>query len=479
MIAASIFQSMRRTIRRWAQCALFVFLVQTSAFASAELPAEVGQALQQAGIPDSHVAVLVQEIGNPLPLLAHGESVSFNPASVMKLVTTLAALDSLGPAHTFKTHVYRDGPLLDGILHGNLIFQGGGDPALTLERFWLLLGELRQRGVREIRGDVLLDTQYYQIDAIDPAAFDQTPLRPYNAPPSAMLVNFNLLNLRLSAAGEAIDARLEPAPAEQSLSLVNQLQRMDVPCNATRDDFRLTKVDASLILVGVYPIECGEQTMPLNLLSPDATFRTIFNALWQSLGGELVGEVLPGVLEPSARPLLEFESPPLSLLVRDINKHSNNVMAKMLFLNLGATRFEAPATWEKGMRAIQAWVNETGLKMPELVLENGSGLSRIERISAASLAHLLSYAATRPIFYEFAASLPAVGLEGTQKGRMNGSAAEGAAWLKSGSLNGARNLAGYLLGPNGSRRILIMLINHPKASAGAEAQEKMLNWSMQ
>ncbi len=479
MIAASIFRSMRRTICRWAQRALFVSLVMAPAFARAELPAEVALALQQADIPDSHVAVLVRELGNPLPLLAHGESVSFNPASVMKLVTTLAALDSLGPAHTFKTRVYRDGPLLDGVLHGNLVFQGGGDPALTLERFWSLLRELRQRGVREIRGDVLLDTQYYQIDAIDPAAFDQAPLRPYNAPPSAMLVNFNLLNLRLSATGEAIGARLEPAPAEQSLSMVNQLQRMDGPCNGTRDGLRLTKVDASLILIGAYLSDCGEQTIPLNLLPPDATFMTIFNELWQSLGGELVGDVQLGELEATARPLLEFESPPLSQLVRDINKHSNNVMAKMLFLNLGAARFDAPATWEKGERAIQAWVNEAGLKMPELVLENGSGLSRIERISAASLAQLLSYAATRPVFYEFAASLPAVGLEGTQKGRMNGSASVGAAWLKSGSLNGARNLAGYLLGPNGSRRILIMLINHPKASAAVEAQEKMLNWSMQ
>ncbi len=476
MIAAA---SIRRTICRWARRALFVSLILAPAFASAELPAEVTQALQQAGIPDNHVAVLVQELGKPLPLLAHGEAASFNPASVMKLVTTLAALDSLGPAHTFKTRVYRDGPLLEGILHGNLVFQGGGDPALTLERFWLLLRELRQRGVREIRGDVLLDTQYYQIEAIDPGAFDQAPLRPYNAPPSAMLVNFNLLNLRLSAAGEKIGVRLEPVPAEQNLSLVNQLQKTDAACNGARERLRSTKVDVSLILAGAYPSECGEQTIPLNLLPPDATFGTIFNELWQSLGGELVGDVKPGVLEPSARSLLEFESPPLSHLVRDINKHSNNVMAKMLFLNLGAARFDVPATWEKGERAIRAWVNEAGLKMPELVLENGSGLSRIERISAASLAQLLSYAAARPVYYEFAASLPAVGLEGTQKGRLNGSAAAGAAWLKSGSLNGARSLAGYVLGPNGSRRILIMLINHPKASAGAEAQAKMLNWSLQ
>jgi D-alanyl-D-alanine carboxypeptidase/D-alanyl-D-alanine-endopeptidase (penicillin-binding protein 4) len=479
MVAASICRSMRRSIRRWAKRALFFSLVLVPALSSAELPAEVAQALQQAGIPDSQVAVLVQELGNPLPLLAHGEAVSFNPASVMKLVTTLAALDSLGPVHTFKTRVYRDGPLLDGVLHGNLVFQGGGDPALTLERFWLLLRELRQRGVREIRGDILLDTQYYQIDAIDPGAFDQAPLRPYNAPPSAMLVNFNLLNLRLSAAGEVIGVRLEPTPAEQNLSLVNQLQKTDAACNGARERLTSTKVDASLILVGAFPSECGEQTFPLNLLPPDVTFGTIFNELWQSLGGELVGEVQLGVLEPSARLLIQFESPPLSHLVRDINKHSNNVMAKMLFLNLGAARFDAPATLEKGEQAIRAWVNEAGLKMPELVLENGSGLSRIERISAASLANMLSYAATRPVYYEFASSLPAVGLEGTQKGRLNGSAAEGAAWLKSGSLNGVRNLAGYLLGLNGSRRILIMLINHPKASAAAEAQAKMLNWSMQ
>jgi serine-type D-Ala-D-Ala carboxypeptidase/endopeptidase (penicillin-binding protein 4) len=479
MIAASICRSMCRSIRRWAQRALFVSLLLVPAFSSAELPAEVAQALQQAGIPESHVAVLVQDLGNPLPLLAHGESISFNPASVMKLVTTLAALDSLGPAHTFKTRVYRDGPLLDGVLHGNLVFQGGGDPALTLERFWLLLRELRHRGVREIRGDVLLETQYYQIDAIDPGAFDQAPLRPYNAQPSAMLVNFNLLNLRLSAGGEAIGVRLEPTPAEQHLSLVNQLQKTNAPCNGARERLVSIKVDTSLILAGTYPGECGEQSIPLNLLPPDATIGTIFNELWQSLGGELVGDVKPGVLEPTARSLLEFESPPLSHLVRDINKHSNNVMAKMLFLNLGAARFDAPATWEKGERAIRAWVSEAGLSMPELVLENGSGLSRIERISAASLAHMLSYAAMRPVYYEFAASLPAVGLEGTQKGRLNGSAAEGVAWLKSGSLNGARNLAGYLLGQNGSRRILIMLINHPKASAGTEAQAKMLNWSMQ
>lgn len=457
-------------------------LLLLSGAASAELPAPVAEALQQAGIPDSHVGIVVQEVGNPVPLLAHGEKKSLNPASVMKLVTTLAALDSLGPAHTFKTRVLVEGPLVDGVLQGNLILHGGGDPALTLERFWLLLRELRQRGVREIRGDVVIDSSYYRLDPIDPAAFDQAPLRPYNAPPSALLVNFNTLNLRLGVADAAvangISAKLDPTPADVLPGLVNQLQITDTPCNGWREKLSSQSDNGILVLTGAYPSACGDQSVPLNLLNPEATVAATFSALWKELGGLHAGKVRTGMPETSARLLFENESPPLAQLVRDINKYSNNVMAKMLFLNLGAARYEAPATWEKSNRAVRTWAAEHGFEMPELVLENGSGLSRIERISAASLARLLSYAAARPAYYEFAASLPAVGLEGTQKNRLNGSTSAGLAWLKSGSLNGARNLAGYVLGPDGRRRILVMLINHANAAAGAKAQAALLEWAL-
>ncbi len=207
--------NLRAGLRLWAWLALLALIADS---ARAELPSAVSQALRQAGIPESHVGIVVQDIGNPIPLLAHGEKRSFNPASVMKLVTTLVALDSLGPAYTFKTRVYADGPIVEGVLRGNLILQGGGDPALTLERFWQLLRELRERGVREIRGDVLLDGRYYQLDPIDPGAFDQSPLRPYNAPPSALLVNFNTLNLRLKTVDGALSARLDPPQLDASLA---------------------------------------------------------------------------------------------------------------------------------------------------------------------------------------------------------------------------------------------------------------------
>jgi D-alanyl-D-alanine carboxypeptidase/D-alanyl-D-alanine-endopeptidase (penicillin-binding protein 4) len=441
----------------------------------ADLPPAVAQALKQAGIPDTHVGILVRDLDNPAPLLAHGENRSFNPASVMKLVTTLAALDTLGPAHTFKTRVWVEGEIEGGILTGNLILQGGGDPGLTQERFWLLLREIRARGIREIRGDVILDNSFHELEPIDPGAFDQAPLRPYNAPPAALLANFNTLNLRLGTVGDAVQAKVE---ADDALPLDNRLEAIDAPCNGWREQLGLRLEEGRLTLAGRYPKACGEQVHPLNLLSPEATVAVLFRTLWREAGGLHTGRIRPCTPGPDARLLMEFDSPPLSSLARDINKFSNNVMAKMLFLNLGAVRYGAPATWDKGMRAAREWLAEKGLMSEEIVLENGSGLSRIERISAASLARLLAYAASRPAYFEFAASLPAIGLEGTQKGRLNGSPLSGLAWLKTGSLNGARNLAGYVLGLDGRRRILVMLINHGNAAAATRAQEALLEWAV-
>lgn len=421
------------------------------------------------------MGILVREIDRPEPLLAHGENLALNPASVMKLVTTLAALDSLGPAHTFKTRVWLEGELKDGVLTGNLTLQGGGDPSLTLERYWLLLREIRARGVREIRGDVLLDGSFYELEPVDPAAFDQAPLRPYNAPAAALLANFNTLNLRLSVVDSTVQARIE---GEGPIALDNRLEAMEGPCNGGRESLRMALEDGRLVLSGRYALACGDQVQPLNLLAPEATVAVLFRSLWQELGGLHGGRIRPCTPAAEARLLLEFESPPLVAQVRDINKFSNNVMAKMLFLNLGAQRFGAPATWDKGRRAVTEWLNEKGLWSEAMVIDNGSGLSRTERLTAGGLGRMLAYAAGRPAYYEFAASLPTLGLEGTLKKRLNGAPAVGQAWLKTGSLNGARNLAGYVLGPGGRRRILVMLVNHERAAAVAKAQEALVTWAV-
>ncbi|TCS69448.1 D-alanyl-D-alanine carboxypeptidase/D-alanyl-D-alanine-endopeptidase (penicillin-binding protein 4) [Sulfuritortus calidifontis] len=436
------------------------------------LPPEIGAALQQSGIPDTHLGLVLQPLDAAAPQLAWGEQRSLNPASVMKLVTTLAALDSLGPAHSWKTRVLYEGEIAHGVLKGTLILQGGGDPSLTLERFWLLLRELRQRGIREIRGDIMLDQTFYLIEPVDPGRFDQLPLKPYNAAPAALMVSQNAVALRLAPEGRKVRAALEPTLA--TVTVHNQLGLDDQACNGWQDGLGLSLDGRALRLMGRYPSSCGERTLWLNLLPPNETVAEVFAALWRELGGTHKGRILPGPAPAAAQALFEFDSQPLSLIARDINTYSNNVMAKMLLLNLGAARYGAPASWDKGVRAIRAWLAEKRLEMPELVLENGAGLSRIERISAASLARLLAWAPQSPAYYAFAASLPVLGQNGTLKSRLKDSPYAGRAWLKTGSLNGVRNLAGYVLDGQGRRKVLVLLINHDKAEAAGPLQEALI-----
>lgn len=452
---------------------LTLVLALTGPAAADDLPPSIAAALSANRLSPAAVAMLVQDLDAATPSLAHGVTRPFSPASAMKLVTSLAALDRFGPAHVWQTRVWRRGVLRDGVLAGDLILEGGGDPALTRERFSALLRAVRAQGIAHIQGDVILDDRLYALDAIDPGAFDDAPLRPYNAPPAALLVDFNLLDLHVRPGPDGIEARLDP-PA---LLLDNRLQ-LDPGGACGGNGIEARREGDVLRLDGRVAAACGAQTRPLNLLCPPANVAAHFRQAWAELGGRHDGQIRLGTLPADAVAVLAFDSPPLAGLVRDVNKHSNNVMAKMLFLNLGLARFGAPATWAKAEAALRDWLLDSGLDLPELVLENGSGLSRKERLTTGGLAALLRWAASRPLYYEFAASLPALGQEGTQRRNGNGEAAAGRAWLKSGSLNGVRAQAGYLMDAGGRRKVVVFLYNAPDTAAANAVFAALIDWAM-
>ena len=151
------------------------------------LPAAFTDALKQAGIPLDHVAVVVQPLDAAAPVLSHNAEAALNPASVMKLATSFAALNQLGPGYAWSTDVWADGVIADGVLSGDLVIKGHGDPTLTLARMWLLQRELRARGVRHIHGNLVLDLSHFELPAIDPGAFDGEPLALYNAAPGPLV----------------------------------------------------------------------------------------------------------------------------------------------------------------------------------------------------------------------------------------------------------------------------------------------------
>ena len=444
------------------------------------LPPNVLKALKAAQIPASSVAVVIQPVDSAAPLVAHNGGQSMNPASVMKLVTTYAALDLLGPAYSWKTTVWTENPAVDGILNGNLYIKGSGDPRFAIEHLWSLLRQLRVRGIQQINGDVVLDRTVFNVPAIDPGAFDDKPMRPYNVGPDGLLVNFRALRFTLQP--DNGKPRILMETPSDGLRVDNQLRSGEGGCNSNWKDLinvRLIPENSGnrLEFTGTYSALCGEKPLNLSPLPADAQASGLIRSLWQELGGKLNGQVRGGSVPVGARLLAQHDSAPLTAAVSDINKYSNNVMARQVFLSLGNT--DVPATAERSRQRIGEWLNHRGLRFAELEIENGSGLSRRERISAGSLNKLLLDAWKSPVMPEFLASLPIVGIDGTMKKRLNGSDATGRAHIKTGTLDGVKTGAGYALDAQGRRYAVSFLINHPRAQAGSAAIDALLLWVAQ
>lgn len=474
---------------------LAVLFVAFDAHAGA-LPPAVRDALHQVHIPLDSVGIEVREVRARKPLISINAMQAMNPASTMKLLTTYAGLDILGPAYIWKTEAYLDGELKDGMLQGNLILKGYGDPKFTIEQFWLWLRELRARGLREISGDLVLDRSFFDLPAHDPAAFDNDPVRAYNVGPDALLLNFNTLRLRYLPDGDTLKIISEP-PLD-GVKLDNQIapHASKEDCNNWDDAIRVQPEGDSVILQGDYPAGCGEREQNLSVMPHPRYVEAVFRALWQELGGTLRGKLREGTVPVSASLFATHNSAPLSELIRDINKFSNNVMARQLFLTLGATddtsstlaaggvekRVQKPATFTNLARSSQAvhdWLQKQHLDFPELVLENGAGLSRMERISPHSMALLLQSAANHPFSAELRASLPILGVDGSVKKRLKESRAASHAHLKTGTLEGVKTIAGYVRTNSGKEWIIVFFINHPNAQRGQTAQDALIEWVQQ
>jgi D-alanyl-D-alanine carboxypeptidase/D-alanyl-D-alanine-endopeptidase (penicillin-binding protein 4) len=396
----------------------------------------------------------------------------------MKIVTTYAGLELLGPAYTWSTEAFADGALAQDVLNGNLYLRGGGDPKLTLENFWLLLRSLRARGVREIRGDLVLDRRLFADENHDPAGFDDQPTRPYNTGPSALLVNFKAVTLQFVPDPAARSVRIIAEPPLPQVQIVNNLKPADGPCG---DWLGRIKIEAQggaeaarLAFSGAYALDCGERARSFSVLGHRQYVGALFALLWRELGGSFAGQVRDGTVPAGARALAAARSAPLSEIVRDINKFSNNLMSRQLFLSLGADG--GGATAAAAAAVVRQWLALKGLALPELVLENGSGLSRIERISARGLGAVLLSAWASPVMPELMSSLPVAAVDGTMRRRLKSAEIAGQAHIKTGSLSGVRSIAGYVLDAHGNRAAVVFLVNHANAAAAQPAMDALLSW---
>ncbi len=464
-------------------CLLALMLLITSLSATAELPAPVQQALQEAGIPQDAVSIFVQRFDRDTPLIAHRADEARNPASLMKLLTTYAGLELLGPAYTWHTDMLTTGATVGDTLHGDLILKGQGDPAMTLENFWDLVRALRKSGIRDIEGNLLLDRSYFEAQSHDPAAFDGEPYRAYNAGPDALLVNFKATRFvfhgNIANGKVAIDAD----PALPQLTLNNRLKLSQAPCNNWKDrlDYSVTN-DGDKVSVsfgGDYALACGEKALDLSLFDDTIYVFELFKQLWREQGGTFNGRLELARAPDNAHLLVSANSPPLADVIRLINKYSNNVMARQLLLTIAAEKSGQPGNIDNGGHAIRHWLADKQLDFPELVIDNGAGLSRDARISSRHLAALLLTAWRSPSMPELMSSLPIIATDGTMAQRLKSSKVAGRGHFKTGSMDEVRSMAGYLLDARNRRMVVVFMVNHPRAANSRAAQDALLEWLAQ
>ena len=469
------------SLTRLVSCTLLCLLgslCSVSALAQA-LPGTVQTALRRAQVPSDAVALLVMDAdGRAMPRLSHRADQAMNPASVMKLVTTFAALDLLGPAYTWRTPVWVNGPVVNGVLQGNVFIQGQGDPKLALEKLWLLLRRLQGLGIHTIAGDIVLDNNAFEILATDPAEFDGEPLRPYNAAADALLLNFKSVVMTFVPDPLANIVRVQFDPPlwgvqlQTSVPLSPGKPGVTEACSDYRGGLKADFSDPTRIRFnGSYAASCGEKIWPIAYADPGSYNARAVEGLWRSMGGALTGTVRTGTA-PQGPATFEITSPPLAEVIRDVNKFSNNVMAQQVFLTLG---LPAPATTDSAREAVHRWWLRriSATEVPSL--DNGSGLSRHNRISASQLGQLLRVAYASPTMPELMSSLPLVGVDGTLK---RSQASSASAHLKTGSLKEVTALAGFVHAASGKRYVLVAIVNHPNTGAVRPALDALIDWAV-
>ena len=444
------------------------------------LPSPVLQTLAAQRIPPTALSIVVRDTATGETLLAHNPAVARSPASTIKVVTTYAALDELGPNYVWQTRALATGPLVDGHVRGDLVLKGGGDPFMTTERWERFARELRFRGVTHIDGDVVVDNTLFEPQTADPDDFDGKGYKTYNVLPDALLVNLQTVEFRLVPDKKGIAIVMDPEP--DNFRVINKIRPLQTACRSGAHALQFADESPTQItLEGPLSVHCeGVSLRRAIMRGPEFAYGT-FVTNFRDAGGTIGGHLKVAAAPPSAHLLVSYESLTLAEVVRLINKFSNNPMARALLLTLAAERGGAPGTLAKGASAVADWMARREISCPELVLDNGSGLSRVAHISAACMTQVLTSAWKSRYFPEFAASLPLGGEDGTLKHRFSDTKGLARIRMKTGHLKDVAALAGWVTTASGRTLAVTVFINHPGAEYGDgdKVIDAVVHWALE
>ena len=480
-------------IRSLALAAALAALGTCAFSAHAQLPEPVAQVLRTTGMADDALSVLVLRDGQTV--LAHLADRPMQPASTMKLVTTLVGLETLGPVFRGRTELRTTGELKGETLQGDLVLRGGADADFSGEALETMLRSLRNQGIRKIQGQLVVDRQLFNPARTDlgVAPFDEAPEAYYNVIPDAAMVNKNMLQLDMRSTGSRL--KLAMQPDLQGVTIASDMKLVDADCKKWEDGWKLPEAlpqkngGIKVMLHGTFPKNCN-QSYAINVVDRQDYLDRLFRQTWKRLGGTISATTTVGTTPADARLLAEHVARPLPEIVRDTNKPSDNALARTIFLSLGALEADpvlgshplagaAETSFSRSDAAVRNWMRAHGINDSGLVLENGSGLSRIERISPVQMGGLLQAGLRSNWAPEFLASIPIVGVDGTMRRRLHDSPAAGRARMKTGTLNNVVALAGYVPDATGKPLVVAAMVNSDLAGngRGRAVLDALVDWA--
>jgi len=295
-------------------------------------------------------------------------------------------------------------------------------------------------------------------------------------------MNFKAVQFQFRADGAHRRVSVATDPVLENLDIKNDLELIDGACAGYQAGIAFNHADAAtlanVVLDGKFSRRCNGYSMSRTALQHDTYAYGLFRSLWKEVGGQFKGELGKVVVPEGQTPALVWQSRPLGEIIRSINKNSNNVMTRQLVYTLGAELGGVPGTRAKGVDAIRTFLQSRGLDVSTLVLQNGAGLSRDERSSAALLASVLRAAHESAYAPEFIASLSLGGLDGTTRGRFGGRSGESLMHVKTGRLDHVSALAGYVHAANGKTYVVVIILNSEDAhrGRGQELEEAVVRW---
>ncbi|GEM_PF-150358 len=444
------------------------------------LKAKLKVALQDPIVKPQGAGIMIRSIGSDDIIFEHNADLPLVPASNMKLFTTIAALNILSPEYTFETKVFRTGDLSGGIVNGNLILVGGGDPFLVPEQLWQLAQKVAATGIRKINGDLIVDSSFFDsIPVPDPDWNRLGKSTWYSAPMNGLSYCFNVVSVTLKPGDKpGAPPMVILDPPDSHFAIVNNGTTGAAKTKATLNA-AFSEADNSAILTvrGSIPLNGSPRSYRTQVRRPDLFTGGAFRALLAQNGVTVTGNLKSGKRQGSEKQVAVLESQSLSHLLMGANKFSNNFMVEQILKTIGAEQYSTQGSTSSGARAVREFLKEAGINLNGFLMNDGSGLSRKNRVTARQLADVVRFVLKDSAFGpELLNSMPVAGIDGTLRKRFKSDSRSRLIRGKTGLINNVSCLTGVVDGRNGQGFVFSIMLNKTQNqhAAAKKFQDKIL-----